>query len=172
VSPGDVLYVGRYMTLGSTQGVTPDPSASLLTLRVLSVSSPGDVECEALNTATLSGLVTLSHPGGQQQQRQAADATAAALGEAGVEWGGCGSGAAAAGAGGAPALGRGADGSANYSLPILSTSDVEALKVQSTAHNSSWVLPDGEQEGRHWGSGCGVPGCNGEGVIRRGRACQ
>ncbi|KIZ01098.1 hypothetical protein MNEG_6861 [Monoraphidium neglectum] len=56
VSPGDVLYVGRYMTLGSTQGVTPDPSASLLTLRVLSVSSPGDVECEALNTATLSGL--------------------------------------------------------------------------------------------------------------------
>ena len=68
VSPGDLLYVGRYLSVGSTQGLSPDPSA-LLALRVVRTSGL-DVECEALTAASLTGLVTVWHPGGQQQQKQ------------------------------------------------------------------------------------------------------
>lgn len=153
MSPGDLLYVGRYLTLGSAQGAAaaaaPDPVApSQLLLRVLQPAGP-DVECEALSSAVLDGLVTISHPGGQQQQRQQAEAVAAAVelqaaaraaaaGGEGEEGGGAdarGSGGEqwaplpGGGGGAVPALGRGADGSANYSLPILSQNDISALKV-------------------------------------------
>lgn len=57
VSPGDLLYVGRYLSVGSTQGTSPDPSA-LLALRVLRAGGE-DVECEALTSARLTGLVTI-----------------------------------------------------------------------------------------------------------------
>jgi len=178
VSPGDLLYVGRYLTVGSTQGNTPDPS-SLLTLRVLTTSphhvtpaSP-DVVCEALSDARLGGLVTIWHPGGQQQQRQQVDDVAEVVEqqhemEEGHWGGGGGSGAAAAAAaaagtedafgcmaaapaplqgaaGGQVAVGRAADGSANYSLPILSDNDLAALKVRSYLH---WLVGDG---GLEWG---------------------
>jgi hypothetical protein len=128
VSPGDVLYVGRYLTVGSGSGaLTPHPSA-LLVLRVLGVSG-ADVECKALGDATLEGLLTISHPGGQQQQRAAASAAdAAAAGAAGLQLGAVEP--PAAGGGGAGAWGAGADGSANYSLPILSANDLAALEVR------------------------------------------
>jgi hypothetical protein len=160
VSPGDLLYVGRYLTVGSTQGVTPDPS-SLLTLRVTATTSL-DVECEALSDAKLEGLVTIWHPGCQQQQRQQMDAIAAAMeqqhsleeggpqqqpgaaaarlsGDGGAHMGGditedafgcvAATAPAATNGSGAAQLGRAADGSANYSLPILSEEDLAALKV-------------------------------------------
>ena len=134
--PGDFLYVGRYLTVGSTQGHSPDPSA-LLALRVLRVCG-GDVVCEALAGVQLAGFLTVSHPGGQQQARAAGGGGGAPAAPAApppaappAAWGFAGAPPAPApGEGGGGALGRGgADDSANYRLPIISPRDVGALKV-------------------------------------------
>ncbi|GBF94889.1 pyruvate kinase [Raphidocelis subcapitata] len=167
VSPGDVLHVGRYLTLGTCGlpaaqsgpsrqsgaqaaqsgdpcGQSEDASGqpALLTLRVLSVSPP-DLVCEAANAAALSGLLTVSHPGAARRRRAAGGARAAAAeraaavaGEDGDAWGAVAAPASDGGGGGgdgAAAFGCDPDSSANYSLPILSASDVAALKAGSLA---------------------------------------
>lgn len=155
MSPGDTLYVGRYLTLGASSQPTgrgtksegqsagqPGPAAqssgqsgddpgqaSLLALRVLSVSPP-DIVCEAANAAVLSGLLTVSHPGAAR--RRCAGPRAAADGADSDAWWAVAAPAQDGGIGreGAAAFGCDPDGSANYSLPILSASDVAALKAR------------------------------------------